>query len=273
MKLKTMATGICVLMLGLGVAFADNHSDGRFLQQPSDDDLRASVLMGADVFVSETDVSETTVEDIPEDWESVASVDDVLLARDGTIRGVLVDVGGFLGIGAREVMVSMDALSIVRQQESDDLYVVFTSTREELEEAPEYQDDPAAGETMDEEGASDADANQADDGRRLGVPEEPMEGFEPIEAGTLTVDELTSATVYDRLNERVSDIRDVQLSSEGQEVVAVLIDVGGFLGLGARTVAVDIDEIEIQADPERDDLRVYLDMTREELEDLPEHEE
>lgn len=100
-----------------------------------------------------------------------------------------------------------------------------------------------------------------------------MEGFEPIDVGTLTVDELTSASVYDRLNEPVSDIHDVQLSSEGSDVVAVLIDVGGFLGIGARTVAVDIDQIEIQVDPERDDLRVYLNMTREELEALPEYDQ
>lgn len=269
--MKAMITVLSVLMLGLGGAFAQSQSDGRFLAQPEESDLRASELMGANVFVTEADVAATTVDEVPEEWESVASIDDFLLAQDGTIRGVLVDVGGFLGIGSRQVMVSMDALSFVRQQDSDDLYVVLTSTEEELEEAPEYEHDPMAGETSSDDEAR-TDETRAEEERRLGVPEDQMEGFEPVEVGTLTVDELTSAAVYDRLNEPVSDIHDVQLSSEGSEVVAVLIDVGGFLGLGARTVAVDIDQIEIQMDPERDDLRVYLDMTREELEALPEHE-
>lgn len=295
--MKTMIIGLSVLMLGLGMAFAASHTDGRFLAHPGENDLRASDLMGATVFVTEAEVAATTVQDVPQDWESVATIEDFLLAQDGTIRGVLVDVGGFLGIGARQVMVSMAELNLVRQQDSDDLYVVFNSTREELEQAPEYQNDPMASDTTDEEmmdeettneemmdeemsdeemtaqEESSADQAQADEARRLGVPEEAMEGFQLVDVGTLTVDELKSAAVYDRLNEPVSDISDVQLSSEGSEVVAVLIDVGGFLGLGARTVAVDIDQIEIQMDPERNDLRVYLDMTREELEALPEYME
>lgn len=272
--MKAMKLGLSVLILGLGMAFAVSHTGGPFLAHPEENDLRASALMGATVFVTEADVAATTVDAVPEDWESVASVDDILLAQDGTIRGVLVDIGGFLGIGSRQVMVSADALSFVRQQESDDLYVVFTSTQEALEEAPEYQDDPTANEDeMASEEEASTDQAQAEEERRLGVPEEQMEGFEPVDVGTLTVDELTSASVYDRLNEPVSDIHDVQLSSEGSDVVAVLIDVGGFLGIGARTVAVDIDQIEIQVDPERDDLRVYLNMTREELEALPEYDQ
>ena len=42
-------------------------------------------------------------------------------------------VAGFLGVGARSVMVSMDALHIVREHGPDEIFVVFTSTREELE--------------------------------------------------------------------------------------------------------------------------------------------
>lgn len=281
--MKAMKVGLSVLILGLGMAFAASHTGGRFLAHPSENDLLASELMGAPVFVTETEVDVDvvvtengvevmTVEEISQDWENVADVNDFLLAPDGTIRGVLVDVGGFLGIGGYQVMVGMEALNFVRQQDSDELYVVFTSTREELEEAPEYQDDPTAGEMSNEDEAS-TDETQAEEARRLGVPEEQMEGFETVDVGTLTVDELTSASVYDRLNEPVSDIHDVQLAAEGEEVVAVLIDVGGFLGLGARTVAVAIDQIEIQMDPERDDLRVYLNMTREELENLPEYDE
>lgn len=284
--MKAMIIGLSTLMLGLGVAFAQDQAGDRFLTQAGESDLRASELMAATVYVTEADVSTTTVEDVPEDWESVASVDDFLLSQDGTLRGILVDVGGFLGIGARQVMVSSDALTFVRQEASDGLHVVFTSTREELEEAPEYQDDSMAGETNDEEAPradeeeasaeedeeASSDEAQAEDAPPVGVPEEPMEGFEPVDVGTLTVDELRSAAVYDRLNEQVSGIEDVQLAAEGGQVVAVLIDVGGFLGIGARTVAVDIEEIEIQVDPERDDVRVYLNMTRDELEGLPEVE-
>ena len=269
--MKTIMILLSTLVLGLGVAFAQDQADGRFLERPGENDLRASELMGATVYVTDTEVAATTVDAVPEEWENVANIDDFVLSPDGTIRGVLVDVGGFLGIGARQVMVNMDALNFVRQQDADGVYVVFMSTREELEQAPEYRHEVMTDEAAAEEEPR-ADEPMADDERRLGVPDEPLEGFQPVEVGTLTVDELTNAAVYDRFNERVSGIRDVQLSGDGTEVVGVLIDVGGFLGLGARTVAVDMDQLEIQVDPERNDVRVYLNMTREELENLPEHE-
>lgn len=269
--MKTMIVGLSVLMLGLGAAFAAGHIDSRFLANPGEADLLASELMGAtvyltetevdvDVYVTENDVEVMTVTEVSEDWESVAGVDDFLLAQDGTIRGVLVDVGGFLGIGGRQVMVGMDALNFVYQEESDELYLVFTATREELEQAPEYQDEVQ-------------DDSMADEEARLpGVPEEPIEGYESVDVDTLTVDDLTGASVYDRFNEPVSDIADVELSDGAEDVTAVLIDVGGFLGMFERTVAVDISQVEIQMDPEGNDIRVYLDMTEEELQNLPEYE-
>jgi hypothetical protein len=46
----------------------------------------------------------------------------------------------------------------------------------------------------------------------------------------------------------------------------------GSSALGARTVAVDMDQLDIQYDPQADDVRVYLAMTEEELENLPEYQ-
>lgn len=279
--MKTMIVGLSVLMLGLGAAFAAGHIDSRFLANPGEADLLASELMGAtvyltetevdvDVYVTENDVEVMTVTEVSEDWESVAGVDDFLLAQDGTIRGVLVDVGGFLGIGGRQVMVGMDALNFVYQEESDELYLVFTATREELEQAPEYQNE-VQDDSMADDQASD-DEMTDEEARLPGVPEEPIEGYESVDVDTLTVDDLTGASVYDRFNEPVSDIADVELSDGAEDVTAVLIDVGGFLGMFERTVAVDISQVEIQMDPEGNDIRVYLDMTEEELQNLPEYE-
>ena len=275
--MKVTLIALSVMMLGFGTPLAQAETDGRFLQHAEETDLRASELVGATVYVSQTDVAATTIDGVPGDWESVANVDDVVFSHDGQIRGVLVDVGGFLGIGARTVMVSMDALNFVREHDGDDVYVVFTSTREELENAPEYQDDTMVREMTEEdrraeeERRAEAERRAAEEGR-VGVPAEPAAGFQRVEWGTLTVDDLQGATVYDRFNERVSGINDIVLSEGGTEVVAVLIDVGGFLGIGARTVAVYIDQLEIQYDPQVDDVRVYLAMTESELENLPEYQ-
>ena len=251
---------LTTLVIGFGMAFAQVETDDRFLERAAVTDLRASDLMGATVYVTDAAVVTTMVDEPLENWESVASVDDFVISQNGEIRGVLVDVGGFLGIGARTVMVDMDALQVVHERDADAVFVVLTATREELESAPEFDEDTIASQA------------RTDFAGRLGVPETPAAGFEPVAATELTVDDLTGADVYDRYGDRVSGISDVVLSPSADEVEAVLIDVGGFLGLFTRTVAIDIDQLVIQTGADGE-VRVYLDMTEEQLETLPEHDE
>ena len=259
--MKATLIFLSTLAIGLGAAFAQVGTEGRFLDRASVSDLRATDLLGATVYVSDAAVATRTVDGIMDDWESVGNVDDFVMSQDGDIRGVLLDIGGFLGIGARTVMVSLDSLQLLHERDTATVHVVMVATREELENAPEFDQETITTEA------------RTDFGGRLGAPETPAAGFEPVTPTALTADALTGATVYDRFGDRVSGISDVVLSSDGSEVEAVLLDVGGFLGLFTRTVRVDIDQLEIRSDPERSDVRVFLNMTEEELENLPEHDE
>lgn len=47
------------------------------------------------------------------DDESIGQVEDLLLDRDGRVAGVIVEVGGFLGIGEKSVAIPSDALDFV----------------------------------------------------------------------------------------------------------------------------------------------------------------
>ena len=47
---------------------------------------------------------------------------------------------------------------------------------------------------------------------------------------------------------------------------------GGFLGIGERSVAVAFDEVEIKRADNGDELRVYTDMSRGDLEQMPEYD-
>jgi hypothetical protein len=60
-------------------------------------------------------------------------------------------------------------------------------------------------------------------------------------------------------------------ATEGQ-VSHVIVDIGGFLGLGVHTVAVPIEALEVYADA-GDMLQLYLPWTEEQLRDLPEYDE
>lgn len=58
----------------------------------------------------------------------------------------------------------------------------------------------------------------------------------------------------------------------GGRITHVVLDVGGFLGIGAHTVAVPLDELQVFRD-EGSDVRVYLPWTEAQLEALPEYDE
>jgi putative membrane protein len=64
--------------------------------------------------------------------------------------------------------------------------------------------------------------------------------------------DLTGATVYGANNENIGDISDVVLDREGN-VVAVIVGVGGFLGIGEKAVAIPFDALEIAAAAEGQD--------------------
>lgn len=70
--------------------------EGPFVTVPPSGAWRASDLEGKDVY-------DTT-------GENIGSISDVLLSEDGEVMAVLVGVGGFLGIGQKDVAVAMDAL-------------------------------------------------------------------------------------------------------------------------------------------------------------------
>ncbi|MCK0167399.1 PRC-barrel domain-containing protein [Jannaschia sp. S6380] len=70
--------------------------------------------------------------------------------------------------------------------------------------------------------------------------------------------------------EDVGEISDVVLGNAGEMDVAIA-DIGGFLGLGERRVAVNMDDLLFLADtPEGDTFRIVLPASRTDLESAPE---
>lgn len=66
--------------------------------------------------------------------DSIGTVDALLISPDGKVAGVVLDVGGFLGIGGRQVVVPMDELSMTGKDVRLD-----RGTRETLQTLPPYQ--------------------------------------------------------------------------------------------------------------------------------------
>ncbi len=60
--------------------------------------------------------------------ENIGEVDDILIDRDGRIAALLVGVGGFLGIGEKNVAIPMQAFEIVMEKRSDTTASVRSGT-------------------------------------------------------------------------------------------------------------------------------------------------
>jgi Uncharacterized conserved protein len=68
------------------------------------------------------------------DGKEIGEMEDVVLNLDGTVAAVALEVGGFLGIGEKDVLVAWSALEITT--ENDDIRITApTLTREVLEQA------------------------------------------------------------------------------------------------------------------------------------------
>ena len=192
-------------------------------------------------------------------------------------------MGGFLGRGERQVAVDMAALKVVQDDatDADDWFLVLQSDRAMLEGAPEYlipgaateaavdpaATDPAATEAAATEGAVEATATETATAPAAGMA--LPEGYTAVDRATLTAELLTGADVRDTTDASIAEVQDLVLTAEGQ-VTDVVLDVGGFLGMGARTVAIPMDRLTVAQDS-GGSVRLWVDMTKEELEALPEY--
>ncbi|HEX2020058.1 MAG TPA: PRC-barrel domain-containing protein [Aurantimonas sp.] len=72
-------------------------------------------------------------------WEQIGDVEDVVLDRSGGLVGVVVEVGGFLGLGERNVMLLVDDVELVPvDEESYSLITRFSEDQlTELEQVDE----------------------------------------------------------------------------------------------------------------------------------------
>ena len=121
--------------------------EGQIFEQSADTFL-ASTLLGTQVQSP--------------DGEGVGEVDDMILGADGSVEGVVVGVGGFLGIGEKDVAVQFDAIDIQQDAETGELTFILNSTEEELEAAPEFRDeDDIRAEEAAAEAATAADGGLA----------------------------------------------------------------------------------------------------------------
>ncbi|HSM43258.1 MAG TPA: PRC-barrel domain-containing protein [Afifellaceae bacterium] len=278
----------------------------------------ASNLMGSYVYSSNA-----------EDAEIVGDINDLLVTDSGEIRAVIVGVGGFLGIGEKDVAIDFDRLALEQYGESG-FRLVANVSKEDLENTNEFElehrtpmgdaemktdgkaemktaatdqkkpiDDQAKSDTeiqasAESEAQSDEkspdqrvadageDAKPTDtenktitampaekaewekDPRWTDADREFVNTVEYVDAKQLTAEEMLGTSVYGSNRENVGEIGDVLMTDDGQ-ADAVVIDVGGFLGLGEKPVAVGFESVKFYRE-DNGGLTVMTPFSEDELE-------
>jgi sporulation protein YlmC with PRC-barrel domain len=69
----------------------------------------------------------------------IGDIQDLLVDKSGKISAALIGVGGFLGIGEKDVAVPFEALQLT--QKNNKWYLVMNSTKDELKNAPGWKYD------------------------------------------------------------------------------------------------------------------------------------
>ena len=261
--------------------------------------ILASDLLGMTVYNGSTD-----------DAESVGEINDVVMGSNGNAEAVVIGVGGFLGIGEKEVAVDFAKISWIDRDGSR--WLILDSSKEELDGAPEFDRaafdpepaeqtaatddttdmmaaDPAMEEETDtaateeepavaEEEPSDMAATQEEPAMQEETDsvEAPSEEIDPAETAAidpnswtsvtdqLSAEELIGTRVHGANDEDIGAIGDVIVTTDGK-FEAYVVDVGGFLGIGAKPVALGADNLEILKDADGG-LHIRTAFTQEQLE-------
>ena len=108
-----------------GMQPSASSSADNFVQKQQATDWRGSKLIGTTVY--------------GQDNASIGEVNDVLIGNDGAIRAAVIGVGGFLGVGEKNVAVPFNALSITAKPDASGIQKISVNyTKDQLKSAPTF---------------------------------------------------------------------------------------------------------------------------------------
>ncbi|WP_018167952.1 PRC-barrel domain-containing protein [Thioalkalivibrio sp. ALMg9] len=170
--------------------------------------------------------------------------------------------------------ITLGAGSVLAQQHTDQGADRGAQSSERDQGATQYNDRDRAPGDMERdqrsERAGQDDAKTAEDRRDAGDELAERKGYlESVPASGMQVSELMGTDVKTAGDEDLGSIDDLIIDQDGQ-VVAIIVGVGGFLGMGQKDVAIGWGHVTTSGTADDRELRV--DVTREQLRDAPKFE-
>lgn len=102
-----------------------NASADRVISSQSPDQYLASKFKGTDV--------------LGQDNKKIGDVSDILFDKDGKIEAYIVSVGGFLGMGAKDVALAPSAFEVVPGNDKSSDKLKLSMTQDELKQAQNFE--------------------------------------------------------------------------------------------------------------------------------------
>jgi len=233
--------------------------------------------------------------------EKIGDIEAVYVTPSGQIDSVIVGVGGFLGMGEREVAVKWSDLKV----SPDGKTITSNMTKDSLKALPEYTykdksyrgrvfsdtgiynnerraNDMATARTPSTTSARDtvpadktvvdktADAKMDKDRavHKDMTKHATRNGF--TKTGEMSADALIGATVKNKAGEEIGEIKDLHLNKDGS-IKAAVVSVGGFMGIGERNVLMPWSQIEVARENDSD-LVIRTEASKDSLKAMPEYQ-
>ncbi|WP_323013855.1 PRC-barrel domain-containing protein [Devosia sp.] len=205
----------------------------------SSTDMLVSKLLGQSVFFTPDS-----------DGTAIGTIADMVVTPGLGVAAVVIDIRNFAGMEDKRVAVDFGQLEWAATPDGSYRWVL-AATADTLRATPAFA------------WAGDAPKTP----QANGSASQPAEFSDPTSLDTVTPEELHGMGVYGLDDQLIGTIGAVLPFPDGG-VDAVIVDVGGFLGLGAKPVAVGYDDPQFSTDI-FGNRYLFLNTTREQLEAQP----
>ncbi len=178
-------------------------------------------------------IGESVYNGTGDDAQNIGKVDDIVFDASGKAKSAIIGVGGFLGVGAKDV--AFDYGKLQWAEKNGDRWLVATTTKEELSAQPAFDRkpyDPAPAQSADATKPANGTATQAP----AAAPAEPVKKSDGNLATNIMGEAVYNGTADDA--QKIGDVKDIVLAKDGK-AESLVIGVGGFLGIGTKNVTYD----------------------------------
>ena len=158
---------------------ATGSNDQQMASADSASSSDAPTMVGEGQYLSQNLIGADVKAGPGEDAESIGSINDLVVSSSGQVDAVVIGVGGFLGIGEKDVATPFDMVQLTRGEGSEP-QAVFASNRETLEQAPSFSGERPDNGQMASDQSGDASTEMAATGAAAGAAAgNAMESTEP----------------------------------------------------------------------------------------------